>query len=291
MVKVIRLLKSIAREVLGDEKAREVWSRIDIIGDIAIIKKPLRARLSLEDYRRIGEKLLEEIKYVKSVWLAASPVEGEYRVRRELVHLAGDKRTVTIYREHGCSFVVDVSKVFVTPRLGYEHYRVARLVKPGEVVVNMFAGAGIFSIVIARISKPGKVYSIDINEEAVELMKRNVKINGVEDVVIPIHGDAAEVVSRSLRGVADRVLMPLPMLAISYLGYALEALKKQGVVHVYLHVSYGKGEDPRGKASRTIMDEVDRLGYRVESVQARVVRPVGPRTVQVVVDVGVASVE
>ncbi len=287
MVVAIRLLRSIAREVVGEEKAREVWSRIDIIGDIAIIKKPLRTSLSLEDYRSIGAKLLERVKYVRSVWLAASPVEGEYRVRRELIHLAGDKRTVTVYREHGCSFLVDISKVFVTPRLGFEHYRVAKLVRPGEVIVNMFAGAGIFSIVIARIARPSKVYSIDINREAVELMKRNVEINSVKDVVVPIHGDAAEVVSRRLSGIADRVLMPLPVLAISYLGHALESLKDRGALHVYLHISYGKGEDPRDKASGIVLNEVERLGYSVENIQARVVRPVGPRTVQVVVDAGV----
>ncbi|MEB3860001.1 MAG: class I SAM-dependent methyltransferase family protein [Desulfurococcales archaeon] len=281
------MLKSIASEVLGEEKAREVWSRIDVVGDIAIIKKPLRGSLQLEDFVKIGERLVEKVKYINSVWLAASPVEGDHRVRRNLVHLAGEKRTVTVYREHGCAFLVDVSKVFVTPRLSFEHYRVARLVRPGEVIVNMFAGAGIFSIVIAKIARPRRVYSIDINKDAYRLMERNTRLNGVEDIVIPLHGDAAEIVSRMLRGVANRVLMPLPMLALDYLEYASLALKDRGVIHVYLHVGFDRGENPSRKAVDEVVGRLEELRLTARKVYARVVRPVGPRRVQVAVDVEV----
>ncbi len=278
-----RLLRRIAARVLGPEKAGRVWSRLDIVGDIAVVKAA-PGSLSVEELRMIAEELLRELPYVRSVWLAASPVRGSHKVRR-LVHLAGEERTETVYVEHGCRFKVDIARVFVTPRLNYEHARVAGLVRPGEVVVNMFAGAGLFSVIIACKARPRRVYSIDINPAAYEYMKVNARLNRVEDVVVPILGDAAEVVSSRLRGVADRVLMPLPDLALEYLPHAVGALRGRGVIHVYLHVRAPKGSDPLALSTGMVSSRLDHLGvlYRIAGV--RRVRPVGPRTLQTVVDV------
>ncbi|MCE4619741.1 MAG: class I SAM-dependent methyltransferase family protein [Desulfurococcales archaeon] len=281
-----RLLRKIAEEVLGPGKAGKVWSRIDIVGDIAVIKKPFTPDVTLEDLRRLGEELVKRLPYIRSVWLAAGPVEGAYKTR-EYIHLAGEERSDTIYVEHGCKFHVDIRKVFITPRLNYEHLRVARLVGRGETVTNMFAGAGLFSIIIACKSSPRKVYSIDVNPHAYEFMVENARLNRVENVVEPILGDARDVIGSRLSGTSDRVLMPLPELAIEYLPYALEALRGgKGVVHVYLHVHYAKGEDPLEKSARLVARRLEELGvsdYRISLV--RRVRPVGPRTLQTVVDV------
>jgi tRNA (guanine37-N1)-methyltransferase len=115
-------------------------------------------------------------------------------------------------------------------------------------------------------------------------MKRNIRLNRVEDIVIPLHGDAGEIVELKLRGVADRVLMPLPMLALSYLKHAVAALRGRGFIHLYLHVGYGKGEDPREKAVGLVARGVEELNARLLGAYARIVRPVGPRRAQVVVD-------
>ena len=273
-------------EVLGEEKARVVWSRIDIVGDIAVIKMPLHGMVTVEELRRLAERILEEVKHVKSVWLAEGPVESGERVRSKLTHLAGEERTVTVYREHGCRFKVDIARVFITPRLNYEHLRIARLVRPGETVVNMFAGAGLFSIIIARYSKPRRVYSIDINPYAYKYMVENVRLNRVEGIVEPILGDAAKVVEERLRGVADRVLMPLPELALDYLPYALAALRgSRGVLHVYLHVEAPKGVDPMAHGLEPLEDRLRGLGVDYRLLGSRVVRTVGPRRYQVVYDV------
>jgi tRNA (guanine37-N1)-methyltransferase len=69
-----------------------------------------------------------------------------------------------------------------------ERIRIARLVQDGEIVFNMFAGVGCFSIIIARHSDSGKIYSIDINPEAFRLMKENVRINGPYTRIIKLTG-------------------------------------------------------------------------------------------------------
>jgi len=282
------LLRELAARVLGEERARRLWGRIDIIGDIAVIKMP--PGFSVEELRRVAELIIERLPYVKSVWAASSPVEGSYRLR-DFVHLAGEERSETLYREHGCVFKVDIRRVYVSPRLNYEHIRIARLIRDGEVVINMYAGAGLFSIIAARHARPSKVYSIDINPDAYRYMVENVRLNRVEDVVVPILGDAARVVSEQLRGVADRILMPLPSLVLEHMPYALQGLRRgRGYIHAYLHVHAAKGENPIRKAVDRVTGRIAELGARARSLGARVVRTVGPRWYQVVVDVYVETI-
>lgn len=282
-----RVLKRIAEEVLGPEAAASLWGRIEFIGDIAVIRTPLGMDpLSL---RPLAEEMLKRFGFVKSAWAAIPGVEGPYRLRRH-VWLAGEQRSETIYKEHGCSFKVDINKVYISPALNYEHIRIARLVSRGEVVVNMFAGAGLFSIIIAKYAKPAKVYSIDVNPYAFEYMKENVKLNNVEEVVEPILGDAAEIVDKMLVKAADRVLMPYPELALEYLPHALKALRERGVVHLYLHVHVDKGESWRDKSCSLVEKRLEELSVKLYDVMGvRKIRNVGPRLHQTVVDVRISG--
>ena len=276
-----KLLRKIASRVLGDDVARKIWGRLEVIGDIAVIRKS--PDLDVEVYKPLAEALLKELPYVRSVWLAITPVRGVHRVR-EYVHLAGEKRSTTLYREHGCLFKVDITKVYISPALNYEHIRIAKLVRDGEFIINMFAGVGLFSIIIAKHAKPSKVISIDINPDAYRLMIENVKLNQVEDVVEPVLGDAGEVVLR-YEGMADRILMPLPELAYKYFPKALKALKIQGYIHVYEFVSTEEEDEALSIAEDMYVKYSQRLGVSCKVEFSRIVRSVGPRYYQVVLDI------
>ncbi|MEM4570918.1 MAG: class I SAM-dependent methyltransferase family protein [Desulfurococcaceae archaeon] len=278
------LLRKIAKEVLGEEIASRLWKRLEFIGDIALIRTPLGLEPLL--LKPLAEEIIKRFPYVKSVWAAIPGIEGAYRLRK-YIWLAGEQRSETVYKEHGCLFKVDINKVYISPSLNYEHIRIAKLVEPGEVVVNMFAGAGLFSIIIAKYSNPLKVYSIDINPDAYYYMVENIKLNRVEHVVEALLGDAKDVIMTKLRNVANRVLMPYPELALEYLAYALEALQgRRGYIHVYLHVKTERGEHWKHKALSIVdakLQEVGVRNYRILNV--RKIRNVGPRMHQVVVDV------
>jgi tRNA (guanine37-N1)-methyltransferase len=276
----------VAREILGEDFARRIWRRIELIGDIALIRTPLN--MNPEELRPLGEEILNRIPHVKSVWASIPGIEGPYRLRRH-VWLAGEQRSETLYREHGCVFKVDINRVYISPSLNYEHIRVARLVNPGEVVFNMFAGAGLFSIIIAKHSNPSRVYSVDINPDAYYYMVENIKLNHVEDKVHPVLGDAKDVASK-LSNSVNRVLMPYPELALDYLPYAVNSLKNSGWVHVYLHVRTGRGEHWRTKALRVISERLAEISARSYTVSlVRKIRNVGPRQHQVVVDLYIAK--
>ncbi len=280
-----RLIKDIVTELVGKDLAHKVWSRLELIGDIAVIRKS--PEVSLDMLKLVAEELLRRLPYVRSVWAAVTPVTGAYRTR-EYVHLAGERRSLTIYKEHGCQFYVDITKVYISPVLSYEHMRIARMVREGEYVINMFAGVGLFSIIIARHARPSKVVSIDINPYAYELMIKNISMNHVEGVVEPVLGDAGEVIS-NYSEIADRVLMPLPELAFKYFPKAVNALKNSGFIHVYEFELGRSKEEAIDKVVNKYLIKAVELGVSAEVTSSRVVRSVGPRRYQVVLDMRITS--
>jgi tRNA (guanine37-N1)-methyltransferase len=111
-----------------------------------------------------------------------------------------------VQKEHGCEYHLDLSEVYFSPRLSYEHSRVASQVEEKETVVDMFAGVGPFSILIAKTHEDVKVYAVDVNPDATRYLERNIIVNGVMGKVVPVLGDAKEIVHERLRGAADRVM-------------------------------------------------------------------------------------
>lgn len=274
-----RLIKRILADKLSPEELNEVISGFDIIGDIAILKIPDKI---LSKKYLIAKTLLDNVKSIRCVFRQVSPVSGEYRLM-ELEHLAGEDRTFTEYRESGCRFYVDITKVYFSPRLSGERLRIANLVKDNEVIVNMFAGIGTFSIIIAKKCRTTKHHAIDINPDAYQLILKNAFLNKVEDRVTAYLGDAGRIIEYQLSGCADRILMPYPEVAIEYFPFALKALKDDGgIIHMYLHVK----SKPIKENVDEVLQKLD-LGEKffLEEANGRVVREVGPRIDQIVLDI------
>jgi tRNA (guanine37-N1)-methyltransferase len=268
--------------VLAPEELGLVSRSYDVVGDIAVIRVPERLK---PKSRVVAEAVMRAHGNVKTVLLQAGGVSGDFRVRR-LEWVAGERKTVAVHREFGCVFMVDLENCYFSPRLSFERKRIASLVASREVVVNMFAGVGCFSVVMARHSLVEKVFSIDVNPCAFEFMRRNVRLNRVEGQVVPVLGDAAKVIEERFCGVADRVLMPLPEKVYEYLDYALTALKPSGGwVHYYDFVHAGKGEVPVEKVRDKVAAKLSRLGVNHVVPFGRVVRATGPNWFQVVLDV------
>jgi tRNA (guanine37-N1)-methyltransferase len=150
----------------------------------------------------------------------------------------------------------------------------------------MFAGVGTYSVVIAKANKTCRVYSIDSNAAASELDKVNAKLNKVQDRIVSICGDAAEVIKDRLAGQADRVLMPLPERAKEFVDPAVLALKEKGIVHYFAHV---KADSKKASQELGLQDARGAFAkYDHQVLAVRVVREVGPRIYQIVADVSVS---
>ncbi|MDY6959499.1 MAG: class I SAM-dependent methyltransferase family protein, partial [Halobacteriota archaeon] len=214
-----------------------------------------------------------------------------YRIRK-LEILRGEGSTETVYKESGCSFKLDVSKVFFSPRLSYERGRIAGMTGAKETIINMFSGVGTFSIIIARKNPDVKVYSIDINSYAYDYMVENVKLNHLEGIVIPKLGDAREVIQdEGMVGFADRVLMPLPHTACEFLDCAIPALKRGGILH-YFATAFLTSSEKSSDLFQGPIEEVERvagdMGRSVEIKNQRVLRSVGPRKYHIIIDVKIS---
>ena len=217
---------------------------------------------------------------VKTVLAQTSPVHGDFRTR-ELKFVAGENRTTTTHAESGCKFRIDLATVYFSPRLSHERMRIASLVRPRETVVNMFAGVGCFSIVVAKHSDVAKVFSVDLNPEAVRLMRENIRLNGVFGKVIPVLDDAREAIGTRLRNAADRVLMPLPGKPLEYLPNAVSALKKKdGWTHCYLFEHARTDEGAVEKAKQKVT-KLGSLHASFEIQNGRVVRSTGSHWFQI----------
>jgi tRNA (guanine37-N1)-methyltransferase len=273
------MLKNILSNILSSDEVSQVYSAFDQIGDIVIIKIPNEL---MPKKKFIADTILAHVKSAKAVFAQVSPVRGDYRVRN-LEFIAGENRTITEYKEHGCRFRVDVAKTYFSPRLSTERLRIANMVGEGETIVNMFAGVGTYSILMARMNKTCKVYSIDSNAVAAELCEANAKLNKVQDRVVSIHGDAGEVIKDKLAGQADRVLMPLPESAKEFVDSAVLALKKKGVVHYFIHIRADNKKTSQNLGLQDAHKAFVKYNHVVQ--QARVVRGVGPRIYQIVADV------
>jgi len=268
--------------ILASDGSFGIYNTFDIVGDIAIMKLP---KFSGTNASVVAQAIMDRHKNVKTVLIQLGAVVGDYRIRR-LLHVAGENRTCTFHKESGCMFAVDVKSCYFSPRLSHERRRIAQLVKPAETVVNMFAGVGCFSILIAKQVPTAKIYSIDINPTAVHFMKENMHLNAVSDKVVPLLGDSKSIIETQLQGIADRILMPLPEKSLEYLPTAVSALKPLGGwIHYHSFEHAAKGEDPIEKAKKRVVEKLSKFNVSFDFSLLRVARKVGPNWHQIVADV------
>jgi tRNA (guanine37-N1)-methyltransferase len=278
-----KTLKKILSQKLPPSELRKVSNSYDIIGDIAII----RSTGNLQTNQIAGNAIRSIHRNVHIVFIQSTPIHGDYRLRKlELV--VGENRAETIYKEFGCSFLVDVTRCYFSPRLSFERMRIAKQVAPDEVLINMFAGVGCFSVIISKYSNAKRIYSIDLNPQAYCYMKKNIQLNNLVNKVLPIIGDAQDVLSQKrFLGSANRVLMPLPELASTCLPVALSVIKPGGLIHYYDFTYSKKSESPVAKITAKDCQQLDSLGAVYNVRFGKVVRSVGPNWYQIALDINV----
>jgi tRNA (guanine37-N1)-methyltransferase len=275
------MLKQAMVGILTEEEAKELYGAFDQIGNIIILRVPDSL---LSKRKVIGEVLLDKVKTAKSVYCQSSPVEGDYRIRK-LELLAGEDKTETEYKEHGCRFKIDVEKTFFSPRLSTERERIAEMIRDDETIINMFGGVGMFSIVAAK-KKKCHVYNIDINPDAARLCSENILLNKLKGTVESIEGNATKIIEEKLLETGDRVLMLLPERSDEFLDSAIKAAKKKAIIHYYCHIHAEKKEYVSSLAPQHFLGVVN---VKSEILGAKIVRPVGPRFYQAVVDAAISK--
>ncbi len=273
-------LKEALKGKVSDEELRKVTRSFEIIGDVVLINLPDEV-LHLKDL--IVQAILSKHKHVKTILRKVGEVEGIYRVARYEPIYGGE--TETIVREHGCRFLVDPTKVYYSVKLSGERERIAKLVRPGERILVMFAGVGPYAIVIAKLAKPKEVIGVEINPKAVEYFRKNVELNKVRDIVKVYEGDVKEVVPK-LEGKFDRILMPAPYSAEDFVYLLRDKVKVGSYIHYYTFA----GEEEEDEILPTkVKDLFKKHGMIIEIEKIKTCGSFAPRVYRYAVDLKIVD--
>ncbi len=206
-------------------------------------------------------------------------ISGKFR-KPEIEILIGNN-TETIHKENSCVFKLDLAKVMWSKGNINERLRIANLVEDNEIVVDMFAGIGYFSIPIAIHSSAFKIFSIEINPDSYMYLNENINLNKINKRVNyermkAIFGNCMDITPKLS---ADRVLMGYVKTTHHYLGAAMECVKKGGTIH-YHEIVPEKLIDTR--PCERIINSAD--GREIELLNLKVIKKYSPGVVHVVVD-------
>ncbi len=255
-------------DITEDEK-KLLPSGWQILGDVIIVS----LRSGLESRKELIGKALLSIYPRCSTVLLDHGINGRMRQpQREII--AGGK-TETVHRENGCLFKLDAMKIMYSQGNLAERKRMSRLGK-GEVVVDMFAGIGYFSIPMAVHSKPEKIFAIEINPVAYGYLRENIRLNHVEDIIEPVEGDCAFVTPSEI---ADRVIVGY-LDAYEYLPQGIRALLPGGILHFHEAVP----EEIERRPVDRIIEAAEKEGRRAEIIGMRRIKKYAPGVWHVVVD-------
>ena len=174
-------------------------------------RRPYRGR----GYQRLGDVVLlhgsrptrEEVEGITG-WLHPRGVlwvrgigGAERTPRVEVISGTGGE---VRHREHGCTYVLDPSRVMYAMGNLSERHRLADLVAGtgrAERVGDLFAGIGYFTIPLAR--EGCRVHAMEISPVAFGYLARNIRLNDVPHLVGAECGDCRDL----LRGTYDRLIL------------------------------------------------------------------------------------
>jgi tRNA (guanine37-N1)-methyltransferase len=272
-----RTLKDALAGELTTEQMELLPRAYDLVGDIAVLEIPDE----LAQYgRQIGQAFLSTHTNFLTVLAKRGAVSGVARTR-EYDFLAGERKTRTVHMEYGCKIAVDLATAYFSPRLLEEHQRVARQVNDDELVVDMFTGVGCFALHIARLSR-SRVVAIDINPNAIHLLKESMGINRLKGTIVPVVADSRQYVTDNFDRNADRIIMNHPSSAFEFMTQACQAIKEGGIVHYYEFV---REQNPEQQLVERVIQLVKNGGREVVEIgQVKRVRESAPHEYQMNVD-------
>jgi len=263
------------RGAAGPAVADQMPAGYQRLGRVLLVRLPPALR---PFFPLIGSAWQRELG-VSTVVVPSGPIEGEYRIP-QLERIAGEV-TETEVTEHGVRWRFDAAEIMFAAGNRTERTRVGRLVRPGETVVDLFAGIGYFTIPAARLGRARRVVAVEKNPQAVRYLRENLLLNHVEDRVEVVAGDNRTVPLPY--GEADRVFLGYLPTSVPWIPRALEVVRPGGGwLHIHL---VADAHDARQKATGSVERALRDAGAAPTApLTAREVKPYGPGRTHVVVD-------
>ncbi|MEE9378964.1 MAG: class I SAM-dependent methyltransferase family protein [Candidatus Lokiarchaeia archaeon] len=279
-------IKEHLKDILSEEELSLLPRGFQTLGKIIILK--LNPKL-YDKKKEIGGACLELFPKIKSIYLNRGRIVGSFREPEKIVLIVGENNPIVEHKEHDVIYRFDITKIMFSKGNLNERKYLTTLVKSGEVIVDMFAGIGYFSLPIAKHSNVERIYSIELNPESYNYLEENIKLNHLEQKVVPIKGDCkVEVIKLSESGIrADRIIMGVFPAPKNYIKEALSLVKDEGTMFHYEGV-VDKGD------FLILFKEFNEItvkeGYKCELKSHRTVKSYGPNLFHVVLDIFVFKI-
>ncbi len=205
------------------DKIPKKWEKI---GNVLILNLPDE----LNEYNREISAIYSKILKCKSVLKVIGGIDGVYR-KPKVKLIYGSRNTETIHFENGIKYKLDPRKIMFSSGNMHERLRMTNISNQNEIIVDLFAGIGYFSLPIAVYSKPKKIFSCEINPISYSYLCKNIVLNHITSIIEPLLGDNKKT---SPVNIANRVLLGYFRETKNYLPTAFNCLKnKSGVIHYH----------------------------------------------------------
>lgn len=252
----------------------------ELIGNVLILK----LHEDLEPHR-------EDLAAVYAAVLGAGTVLQELSgitgiTRKPDMEVIYGSSTVTIHTENSIKYKLDAKELMFSSGNISERLRMAELDCRDEVIVDMFAGIGYFSLPLAVYGKPRRVISCEINPVSFEYLKQNIDLNGVSDRVEPLLGDCRKTAPTNT---ADRLVMGLIKDTASFLPVALKVLKTRGGI-IHFHHTCPADNIPAEPLTH-IENAARGTNFKVELLNSIKIKSYAPGISHVVLDVKLVADE
>ncbi len=248
---------------------KRIMKSYEQLGDIIVLSIPKEYK-EFTDF--IGNSFYESFEC--QTVLEKGSVSGEYRIPY-YKKIIGDG-FVTIHKENGILYKIDLSKVMFSAGNISERIRMAHVSSPEEVIIDMFSGIGYFTLPLAKYGK-SRVWALEKNPDSFDILLENIRLNKLLDRVTPINTDCLDF---NPEFKADRIIMGYFSDDEKFLLKALDMVKDSGIIH-YHNTIHEKSELSFKENIQTILSK---KGKKLEPIYYRKIKKYSPGIWHIVFD-------
>jgi len=268
------LASNIPKELV--EFLPDKWEKV---GDVLTLVLPEK----LERYKKDVAEKYANVLGCKTVLNDIGGISGEYREPNVEI-LFGNSDTETIHKEGRIKYKLDPQKIMFSSGNMDERIRMGTISNQNEVIVDLFAGIGYFTLPMAVHSRPERIFAVEKNPVSFNYLCQNITLNNVSSIVEPVHGDNRMIAPKN---VADRVIMGYFGDTHQFLPIAFECLKNHcGIIHY--HDKFADDAVPN-KPIELVVDAAEKYDRKANLLNFKCVKSYAPGISHYVFDVKVGE--